>query len=76
MRKIQLIALLIVFTFGCSPKTFNIKWTNENAPEYFATRFETSKGNFDIAVERRLSPKAADRFYQLVKHNFFDNSLF
>ena len=76
MRKIQLIALLIVFTFGCSPKTFNIKWTKENAPENYATRFETSKGNFDIAVERRLSPKAADRFYQLVKHNFFDNSLF
>ena len=76
MRKIQLVVLLIVFTFGCSPKTFNIKWTKEIAPENFTTRFETSKGNFDIAVERRLSPKAADRFYQLVKHNFFNNSLF
>jgi len=76
MRKIQLIVLLIVLTVGCSPKTFNIKWTKELAPENFTSRFETSKGNFDIVVERRLSPKAADRFYQLVKHNFFDNSLF
>ena len=76
MRKIQLILLLIVLSFGCSPKTFNIKWTKEIAPENFATRFETSKGNFEIAVERRLSPNAADRFYQLVKRNYFDNSLF
>ena len=76
MRKNQLVALLIVLIIGCSPKTFNIKWTKEIAPENFTTRFETSKGNFDIAVERSLSPKAADRFYQLVKHKFFDNSLF
>jgi len=76
MRKVQLVVLLIVLTFGCSPKTFNIKWTKEIAPENFTTRFETSKGNFDIALERSLSPKAADRFYQLVKHKFFDNSLF
>ena len=76
MRRIQLILLLIVLTFGCSPKTFNIKWTKEIAPENFAARFETSKGNFEIAIKRRLSPNAADRFYQLVKHDYFDNSLF
>lgn len=76
MRKIHLIALITALVFGCSPKTFNIKWTKEIAPENFTTRFETSKGNFDIVVERSLSPKAADRFYQLVKHNFFNNSLF
>lgn len=76
MRKIHLIVLITALIFGCSPKTFNIKWTKEIAPENFTTRFETSKGNFDIVVERSLSPKAADRFYQLVKHNFFDNSLF
>ena len=76
MKRFRLILLFVLLTAGCSPKTFNIKWTKEIAPENFTTRFETSKGNFDIAVERKLSPKATDRFYQLVKHRFFDNSLF
>lgn len=76
MKRYLLVILLVLLTLGCSPKTFNIKWTKEIAPENFTTRFETSKGNFEILVDRRLSPKAADRFYQLVKHKFFDNSLF
>jgi homoserine O-acetyltransferase len=75
MKPYHLVLIVFLLTLGCSPKTFNIKWTKEIAPENFTTRFETSKGNFDIAVERKLSPKAADRFYQLVKHKFFDNSL-
>lgn len=61
---------------GCSQRTFKVRWTKEKAPENFTARFETSKGNFDIAIERQLSPNAVDRFYQLLSHNFFDNSLF
>ncbi|EAR00872.1 peptidylprolyl isomerase [Maribacter sp. HTCC2170] len=76
IKKYKLIVFLIVLMIGCSPKTFNIKWTKEIAPQSFTTRFETSKGNFEILVDRRFSPKAADRFYQLVRHKFFDNSLF
>ncbi|NND78289.1 MAG: peptidylprolyl isomerase [Maribacter sp.] len=76
MKPTYLLAFVFLFNLGCSPKTFNLKWTKETAPENYITRFETSKGNFEIAVERKLSPKAADRFYQLIKHRFFDNSLF
>lgn len=75
MNKI-IIALFIVSFIGCSPTIFKSKWTNEVAPETFVTRFETSKGSFDIKVTRELSPKAADRFYQLVKYKYFDNGLF
>jgi len=68
--------ILIVFAIGCGPKVFKTEWTKEIAPEKFAARFETSKGDFDIEIERRLSPKAADRFYQLVRRDYFKNMLF
>lgn len=42
------------------------------APEKFIAKFETTKGNFEITVERKLSPLAADRMYQLVKGNYFN----
>ncbi len=48
----------------------------EIAPKKYTARFETNKGNFDLKVTREPSPKAADRFYQLVKHRYFDNAIF
>ena len=75
MNKI-IVALLVVSFIGCSPAIFKSKWTKEIAPESFVTRFETSKGSFDIKVTRELSPKAVDRFYQLVKYKYFDDGLF
>ena len=75
MRKI-IIALFIISFIGCSPAIFKASWTKEIAPETFTTRFETTKGSFDIKVTRRFSPKAVDRFYQLVKHRYFDDGIF
>jgi homoserine O-acetyltransferase len=69
-------SLFIVLFISCSPAIFKSEWTKEMAPAVFMARFETSKGNFDIEVTRKLSPKAVDRFYQLVKYNYFDNGLF
>lgn len=60
---------------SCSKVIFKTKWVNEKAPENFVTRFETSKGNFDIAIEREASPYAVDRFYQLVNHHLLDSVL-
>lgn len=62
--------------FGCGKSTFDPDWTNEQAPDDFSARFETTKGNFDIEVQRQNSPEAADRLYQLIKHGYFDNSIF
>lgn len=75
MKKVAL-ALLVILFIGCIPAIFKSKWTKEIAPEIYAARFETTKGNFDIRVTRKLSPMAADRFYQLVKHRYFDNGMF
>ena len=67
---------MAVLLINCSPTLFKKKWTKEIAPESYVARFETSKGNFDVQVTRSLSPKAADRFYQLVKYKYFDGELF
>lgn len=50
--------------------------TQERAPNVFRARFETSKGGFTIEVHRAWAPRGADRFHQLVKSGFFDNTRF
>jgi peptidyl-prolyl cis-trans isomerase A (cyclophilin A) len=42
----------------------------------FKAKFETTKGDFVIQVERRWAPKGADRFYNLVNNGFYDNCRF
>jgi peptidyl-prolyl cis-trans isomerase A (cyclophilin A) len=49
---------------------------NEQAPENFKARFDTSKGAFVIEVRREAAPNGADRFYNLVKSGYFDNIRF
>ncbi len=75
MKKIFFLFSLVLIC-ACSPKVFKHKWTNEVAPEKFKTRFETTKGPFEIEITRISSPLAVDRFYQLVKHQYFNNALF
>lgn len=71
MRNISIILLVFIVT-SCAKVVFKSSWTSEKAPENFVTRFETSKGNFDIAIDRKASPFAVDRFYQLVNHHLLD----
>lgn len=46
------------------------------APPVFRARFETTKGNFVIEAHRDWAPIGVDRFYNLVRSGFFDNSRF
>jgi peptidyl-prolyl cis-trans isomerase A (cyclophilin A) len=48
----------------------------ERAPDQYRARFDTSQGVFVIAVEREWAPLAADRFYNLVKNGFYNDSRF
>ena len=48
----------------------------EQAPEKFKARFDTSKGAFVVEVHRDWAPNGADRFYNLVKNGFFDDTRF
>ena len=79
MKYLKIIVSLVItitLALSCSSSKFKSSWTKTQAPETFTTKFMTSKGDFEVAVERKLSPKAVDRFYQLVKTRYFDNILF
>jgi peptidyl-prolyl cis-trans isomerase A (cyclophilin A) len=48
----------------------------DKAPDSFKARFTTTKGVFVVQVQRAWAPNAADRFYDLVKLGFFDDTRF
>jgi len=79
MKKIIYLLTITLF-ISCNSskiKTFDEKWAQERAPEYFKARFETTQGNFDIEAKRKWSPQGVDRLYQLIKHDFYtDIALF
>jgi peptidyl-prolyl cis-trans isomerase A (cyclophilin A) len=45
----------------------------EKAPETFQVKFETTRGDFTMDVTRGWAPIGVDRFYNLVKHHYYDN---
>jgi peptidyl-prolyl cis-trans isomerase A (cyclophilin A) len=48
----------------------------EQAPAMFKVQFDTTKGKFVVEVTRDLSPKGADRFYNLVRSGYFKDVTF
>src|SRR5258707_340290 len=48
----------------------------DKAPETYQVRFTTTRGEFILTVTRAWAPIGADRFYNLVKHHFYDNASF
>jgi peptidyl-prolyl cis-trans isomerase A (cyclophilin A) len=46
------------------------------APDTYQVKFDTTRGEFTITVTRAWAPLGADRFYNLVKHHYFDNARF
>ncbi len=48
----------------------------EKAPDVYRVKWETSKGDVLIEVDRSWAPKGADRFYNLVKNGFYDECRF
>jgi peptidyl-prolyl cis-trans isomerase A (cyclophilin A) len=44
------------------------------APETYQVKFVTTRGEFTVTVTRSWAPLGADRFYNLVKHHFYDNA--
>jgi peptidyl-prolyl cis-trans isomerase A (cyclophilin A) len=52
------------------------KAMNQQAPEVYQAKFETSQGDFVIEVHRDWAPRGADRFYNLVAGGFYDGCRF
>ena len=48
----------------------------KEAPAEFKVKLETSKGDVVLKVTRDAAPKGADRFYNLVKNGYYDDTRF
>lgn len=53
------------------PATLRVK-----APAEYEVKFVTTAGDFGIKVTRAWAPNGADRFYNLVRHHFYDGAAF
>ena len=53
------------------PETLKLK-----APAEYEVKFVTTAGEFTVKVTRAWAPNGADRFYNLVRHHFYDGAAF
>jgi peptidyl-prolyl cis-trans isomerase A (cyclophilin A) len=53
-----------------------LSFSHHKTPGVFRVKFETTAGNFIIEVQRDWSPHGADRFYDLVRSRYYDDSRF
>lgn len=63
-------------TGGADPALLNPALMREKAPDVYQAKFTTTRGDVVIEVTRAWAPMGADRFYNLVKHHFFDDASF
>ncbi len=80
---IRFVALLLALTIAApafaqpaSPSLANPASLREQAPPAYKVEFDTSKGPFIVEVHGDWAPFGADRFYNLVKNGFFNNTRF
>jgi peptidyl-prolyl cis-trans isomerase A (cyclophilin A) len=71
-----LIGALATSAFGQAGGLGNPAALSEKAPATYKARFDTSKGVFVVEVTRAWAPNGADRFYNLVKNGFYDDTRF
>jgi homoserine O-acetyltransferase len=53
-----------------------LPFNHHKAPDVFRVKFETTAGSFVIEAHRLWSPHGADRFYQLIRTQYYDDSRF
>jgi peptidyl-prolyl cis-trans isomerase A (cyclophilin A) len=59
-----------------NPALLNPSALTAKAPDVYEVKFTTTKGDFVLQVTRAWAPLGADRFYNLVVNNFFDDASF
>jgi peptidyl-prolyl cis-trans isomerase A (cyclophilin A) len=59
-----------------APEELDPALATAQAPDVFLASFTTSKGDFVVEVHRSWAPNGADRFYNLVKLGFYDDTRF
>jgi peptidyl-prolyl cis-trans isomerase A (cyclophilin A) len=76
IRVVAMLLALAATTPALCQALTNPAALNERAPAVYKVDFDTSKGLFVIEVHRDWAPAGADRFYNLVKNGFYDNTRF
>jgi peptidyl-prolyl cis-trans isomerase A (cyclophilin A) len=59
---------------GTDPGLLHPATLKAQAPAEYDAKFTTTKGDFVVHVTRAWAPLGADRFYNLVKHHFYDGA--
>lgn len=73
----KLLSLIVASALAASTiATSALAAATPHAPETFDVTVKTSKGDFVIEVHRAWSPNGADRFYELAKAHYYDDSRF
>ena len=49
---------------------------SEPAPDTYRAHFETTRGTFAVEIVRAWAPLGADRFYNLIRHGYYDDVRF
>ncbi len=78
MKHYAAAALFLALLTGCSksPEVTSGPPKDEKSPDSYRVKFETTKGLFVVEVHRDWAPLGSDRFYTLVKNNYFDGAKF
>lgn len=58
------------------PPLLDPRAAKEQAPEKYRVQLATTKGDAELEITRAWAPRAADRFYNLVKIGYFNDSAF
>jgi len=76
IRIASLLLALVIAAPALSQGLGNPAALKEQAPPVYKVEFDTSKGPFVVEVHRDWAPNGAERFYNLVKNGFYDNTRF
>jgi len=68
--------MLLVACSGSKSAQQETAAADPESPAVYRVNVETSKGPFVLEITRELAPHGADRFYALVKANYFDEARF
>jgi peptidyl-prolyl cis-trans isomerase A (cyclophilin A) len=69
-------AVTALLLAGCAGPSVSTPPPVEHAPDHFTVDFDTSAGPFVVSVDTKDAPVGAERFYALVKANYFDGARF